>query len=95
LNKRLHILFLCSWYPTRVLPSNGDFIQRHAEAVALLHSVSLIHVITDKNLKKTLEITDNTSNNVRTLIAYIKQSKNPIAKTYRFYKGLFCIIKTH
>ena len=93
MNKRLHILFLCSWYPSRVLPSNGDFIQRHAEAVALLHSVSLIHVITDKNLKKTLEITDNTSNNVRTLIAYIKQSKNPIAKTYRFIKAYFVLLK--
>lgn len=93
MKKPLHILFLCSWYPSKVLPENGDFIQRHAEAVALLHSVSLIHVITDKNLKKKLAITDDTLNNVRTLIAYIKESKNPIIKIYRFINAYFKLLK--
>jgi len=46
LNK-LHVLFLASWYPSRILKSNGDFIQRHAEAVALQHKVSVIHVKSD------------------------------------------------
>jgi glycosyltransferase involved in cell wall biosynthesis len=93
LNKRLHILFLCSWYPSRVLPANGDFIQRHAEAVASKHHVSVIHVVTDKTLGKNLEIKDVTENNVRTLIAYISDSNNPVVKSYRFIKAYFKLLK--
>jgi len=93
LNKRLHILFLCSWYPSRVLPNNGDFIQRHAEAVSLKQRVSLIHVISDNSLKKKIEIIDKDVNNVRTLIAYIKHSKNPFVKIYRFINAYFVLLK--
>ena len=52
MHKKLHILFLSGWYPSRVSPSNGDFVQRHAEAVATVQNVTLIHVITDKNIKR-------------------------------------------
>jgi len=47
LKKKLHILFLSSWYPSHVSPSNGDFIQRHAEAIATKHNVTVIYVTTD------------------------------------------------
>jgi len=56
LTKKLHILFLCSWFPSRVLPTNGDFILRHAEAVATKHKVTAIHVITDEKLKSNIEV---------------------------------------
>jgi len=93
LKKRLHILFLCSWYPSRVLPNNGDFIQRHAEAVALNHKVTVIHVVSDDNLKTDIEITNNTLNNVTTLVAYIKENTNPIVKFYRFLKTYLKLLK--
>ncbi len=86
LNQRHHILFLSSWYPSRVLPNNGDFVQRHAEAVATKHQVTLIHVISDENLAAPIEITENNINDVRTLIAYVKVSSNPIIKLYRFFQ---------
>jgi len=50
--KKLHVLFLASWYPSRVLKTNGDFIQRHAEAVALQHNVTVLHVISDSYLSE-------------------------------------------
>ena len=78
--EKLHILFLASWYPSRVLKSNGDFIQRHAEAVALQHKVSVIHVKSDNNLKQKIEIDDKEVNGIRTIIAYVKNSKNPFIK---------------
>lgn len=84
-NKKLHILFLCGWYPSRVLPNNGDFIQRHAEAVSLQHNVSVLHIISDKNNKKNIELTNENINNVSTHVAYIKPSSNPVIKGYRFY----------
>ncbi|MCF6212743.1 MAG: glycosyltransferase [Flavobacteriaceae bacterium] len=93
LNQRLHILFLSSWYPSRVLPNNGDFIQRHAEAVATKHQVTLLHVISDTKLKKEIEITENQTNDVRTLIAYIKTSDNPIVKFFRFFNAYIVLIR--
>lgn len=66
---------------------NGDFIQRHAEAVSLQHKVSVLHIISDKNCTKTIEINSVTTNNIATHIAYLKSTKNPIIKTIRFYKA--------
>ncbi len=81
--KKLHILFLNSWYPSTVLPNNGDFIQRHAEAVSTKHEVTAIHVISDKSIKKET-IKDFHLNGVRTIIAYIKPAKFNFIKQIRF-----------
>lgn len=88
MTKKRHILFLSSWYPSRVLPTNGDFIQRHAEAVALVHQVTLIHVITDPKATGNIEISDKTINKVRTLIAYVKPSKLKYLRFLIAYKLL-------
>ena len=90
---QLHVLFLASWYPSRILKSNGDFIQRHAEAVALQHKVSVIHVKSDNNLQQKIEIDDKEINGVRTIIAYVKSSKNPLIKWYRFIKAYQLLLK--
>ena len=90
---KLHVLFLASWYPSRILKSNGDFIQRHAEAVALQHKVSVIHVKSDNNLQQKIEINDKKINDVRTIIAYVKNSKNPLIKWYRFIKAYQLLLK--
>lgn len=47
---RKRILWLCSWYPNRTDPFDGDFIQRHARAAALLHDIHVIRVIGDPDL---------------------------------------------
>jgi len=92
LSKKLHILFLSSWYPSKVLPTNGDFVQKHAEAVATKHQVTLIHVVTDRNLKSSIEFTETTVNNVKTIIVYVPQ-KNNLLKFYYFYKTYLSAIK--
>jgi glycosyltransferase involved in cell wall biosynthesis len=84
LNKNLHILFLCSWYPSKVSPTNGDFIQRHAEAVNLEHNVSVLHIVSDKTISKS-KIENNTVNNINTFIGYIKYTSNPLLKLIRFF----------
>ena len=84
--KKLHILFLNSWYPSKVLPNNGDFIQRHSEAVALKHRVTSIHVITDENLTKN-NVEESNLNGVKTLIAYLKPYNSKFAKHFYFYKA--------
>lgn len=84
MKKKLHILFLCGWYPSKVLPTNGDFIMRHAKAVSTEHQVSVLHIISDSNISKT-EIEIEKKVNFNTYIAYVKFSKNPLIKYYRFW----------
>lgn len=93
LQQKLSILFICGWYPSRVLPTNGDFIQRHAEAVALKHHVTSIHIVTDPNLKINLDIKSNKINGVETHIAYLKGSKNHLKKTFLYLKAFRSLIK--
>jgi glycosyltransferase involved in cell wall biosynthesis len=86
LKKKLNILFLCGWYPSKVLPTNGNFIQRHAEAVSLRNNVTVIHIISDGNLKEKAKIETNLINGIETHIGYIKTTKNPFIKLIRFWR---------
>ncbi|PWG06541.1 glycosyltransferase family 4 protein [Polaribacter aquimarinus] len=93
MNQKLSVLFLCGWYPSRILPYNGDFVQRHAEAVSLKHNVSVIHIITDDTLQSKIEYTFDKINNVNTHIAYVKSTKNYILKFLLFCKAFHFLIK--
>ena len=46
---RRKILWLCSWYPDKCEPYNGDFIKRHAEAVSEFCDVHVLHIAKDTN----------------------------------------------
>jgi glycosyltransferase involved in cell wall biosynthesis len=90
--KKLHILFLNSWYPSKVFPVNGDFIQRHAQAVARKHQVTVIHIITDTSLKKS-SYTDTNIHNVRELIFYLKPSRNIFTKAKNYFQAFQKLVK--
>lgn len=85
MDQQLHILFLCGWYPSKVMPTNGDFIQRHAEAVATKNKVTVLHIISDDFLTEKKRIEVDKKNNVHTFIGYIKKTKNPLLKIYRYF----------
>ena len=92
-NKKLNILFLSSWYPNRVLPTLGNFVQKHAEAVALRNNVSALFVCSDSNCKSRYEITENTINNVHTVNVYYKKVEHSfpiisqLQKANRYFKA--------
>ena len=92
MNKKLHVLFISSWYPSKVFPTNGDFVQRHAEAVHLLHNVSVLHIVTDKNIQKTI-IDVQIINGIKTYIGYVKHTKNPLKKGILFFNAYKQILK--
>ncbi len=46
-NNESYILWLPSWYPNKLEPYNGDFIQRHAKAASLFDNIHVIHVVKD------------------------------------------------
>ena len=87
-SKKLNILFLSSWYPNRVLPTLGNFVQRHAEAVSLYSNVAALYVCSDSSCKQTYEITENYLNNVYTVNVYYKKVEHGIPVISQFQKAI-------
>ena len=83
----MKILFLSSWFPNRLEPTNGNFVQRHAEAVAMQHEVEILHTIGDFNQKNTFVFDDKVINGIRTLVIYYKNSRNPVQNFLRRMKA--------
>ena len=66
-----YILWLPSWYPTEITPSNGDFIQRHAAATSLFRKIIILFVQKDERLEygnTRLEVKEE--GNLITMIGY-------------------------
>jgi glycosyltransferase involved in cell wall biosynthesis len=84
--ERKKIIWLCSWYPNRTDPFDGDFIQRHARAAALYNDIFVIHVKPDSESKllKTEEVTE--ANGLTEKIIYFKPSKSIFAKFINYYR---------
>jgi len=45
------VLFLASWYPSKVDLFDGDFIERHAKSASLYNQVFVIYVVKDSSIK--------------------------------------------
>lgn len=88
-SRKLNILFLSSWYPCRSHPTLGNFVQRHAEAVATLHHVTVLYMAPLANTETRFETEDYTISGVRSIVIYYKSSFASIPARYRaFQKGL-------
>ncbi|HEX8515908.1 MAG TPA: glycosyltransferase [Bacteroidia bacterium] len=84
--QKLKILFLSGWYPNRVLPTLGNFVQKHAEAVALNSEVTALNVWPDATCKGLFEITEQRINNVLTINVYYKKVNSRIPLISSFQK---------
>jgi len=73
----MNAVWLASWYPNRTSVSNGDFIERHAKAVApFLTSLTVIAVVKDASLPlNATEIFEEKNGNLTTYIVYYGRSR--------------------
>lgn len=71
-DSKLNILFLASWYPNKLLPKNGNFIQQHAFAVAHHCNVAALHIIAN-NQTEDFILEEKTVNGVFEVIVYYKK----------------------
>jgi L-malate glycosyltransferase len=87
-NEKLNILFLASWYPNKLEPQNGNFIQRHAEAVASLCNVVSLYVLSSHDAKG-YEVEKRWVNNVFEVIVYYKKTDKllPLLKYRRYLEA--------
>ncbi len=79
------ILLFSNWYPNRVKPFSGDFVQRHAEAISTIHKVKVVFVTLDPSIKK-VEIEEFESDHLHEIKIYIPASRlkliNFLRKSY-------------
>jgi glycosyltransferase involved in cell wall biosynthesis len=63
-----NILWLPSWYPSRVSAFNGDFIERHAQCASLFNKITVFYTVKDISIKKSELVIKQYNEN---LVAYI------------------------
>ncbi len=83
-----YILWLASWYPSKTVPYNGDFIQRHAYAMSLYHQVIIVHTIHDPEAKSPLYYDVTIRNNLAELIVYFRDKGPSISFVHKLHYNL-------
>ena len=66
------ILFLSSWYPSRVHSTLGNFVNYHAQSVSLKHNVNILYITPDKDVGS-YELDHFKNENLTTTIVYFKK----------------------
>lgn len=84
MNQRKKVLVLASWYPSRVNPFLGTFVQRHAEAAAMFAEIAVISVTNDPAIRNKYEIEAKKINGVLTVNVYYRQSPILFLKGWRY-----------
>ncbi|MGZ5287298.1 MAG: glycosyltransferase [Flavisolibacter sp.] len=79
MSARKKILWLVSWYPNRNDRFDGDFIQRHARAAALVHDIHILFV-TEADLDSPLEEEWNHATGLAEQIIYFQRIKGLLSK---------------
>jgi len=72
-----NILFISGWYPTRMKPTLGNFVFKHAECIARNNHIRAIHVCIDSTQKTKIEI-EQTTTPFWSKVIYIRKCKIPI-----------------
>lgn len=73
MKKKLHVLFLSSWFPSKTHSTLGNFVQRHAEAVALFADITVLYLSKNNNTSA-FEIEDEVEGNVRIVRVYYRSN---------------------
>jgi len=72
MSNRLNILHIASWYPSRRSPQNGNFIQRHIEAIGQLANSFTLHVVSDPALRSWSDVELEKVDNQSVVVVYPK-----------------------
>ncbi len=92
---RKNILFTSSWFPSKSHATLGNFVQRHAEAVALKNNVHVLYITFSKHQKERFLIENYEELGVKITIVYCRPAGflNPLRKRKGFILGLQHLIE--
>jgi glycosyltransferase involved in cell wall biosynthesis len=81
--RRLKILHIAGWYPSKRNPVAGIFVREHVKATALYNDVVVLYSEgVDREIRGLYQIEDNIEDGIRTL--RLRYRKSPIPKTTYF-----------
>ena len=89
-DKRLKILHIAGWYPSKKNPVAGVFVREHVKATALYNDVVVLYSEgVDREIHNFIQIEDNVEHSIRTL--RLRYKKSPIPKTsyFIYLRGMF------
>lgn len=69
MSEKLKVLTFCSWFPNRLKPTLGNFVQKHAECAALYNEVISLAIFPDTSIEK-LEVSDTLNGSLREIVCY-------------------------
>ena len=67
-----NVLFLSSWYPSRVHTTLGNFVRYHALAASKYNTINVLYIVADDNVKD-YEIKSFQDEELKTTIVYFKR----------------------
>ena len=82
----MKVVFLARWYPHKYDPMFGLFVQRHAEAAALHHDISVVYVHPDENAKNRYDIEREHENGVDTIRIYYRK-QGTLSSAWRYFQA--------
>ena len=88
-NKKIKVLFISSWFPTRNNTTKGNFVEKHIQAVSELCETAVLHVVADQQMKHEVEISLSKHGEILYLIIYFK----PIELKIPFISGIIKLNK--
>ena len=86
-------MFLSSWYPSKVIPTLGNFVQKHAEAIASMHRVTALYITGAANQSEKFVLDDRVINGVETVVVYYQQEKNNFLTKWRAFQHALTFLK--
>ena len=79
-------LWICSWYPNRVIPNLANFVYRHAKATDLFADICVINACSDPSLSEGYDITVDYEPFLAVRIYYVP-TRNPLLKAWRIFQA--------
>lgn len=77
-----HILIMSSWFPTRIDPYVGNFVERYANLLSDTFEITCLHTMGDSSISVT-EVVEEIENGVRYIRVYHPVSKNKLLHWWR------------
>src|SRR5690348_16524225 len=79
-----NILFLPSWFPNRLSPFNGDFVERHARAASLYNRITVLYIV--KNTDRSPNTSANRGNDLPKYYIEEKKYNENLSSIILYYK---------
>ena len=74
-----NILFLASWYPSKVHSTLGNFCQRHAQAIATQNNVIAVYLAKDITMSEPYRIEVDETKGVKKLSVITRKKESLVA----------------